>query len=72
MIPAGHQIAQEDHRGQRGHDLDHEHHGALDHQPRIEFCEGRTDGGHHDLRIEHRRDRHALIHFDDFHGRNSE
>jgi hypothetical protein len=60
-VTACHQFAQEDHRGQRGHDLDHEHHGVLDHQPRIELDKGRADRGDHDLRIKHRRDRHLLL-----------
>jgi hypothetical protein len=32
-----HQVAQEDHGGEGCDDLDHEHHGILDHQPRIEL-----------------------------------
>ena len=73
LLAAGHQIAQEDHGGQRGHDLDHEHHRVLDHHPRIELDEGRADRRQHDLRIEQRRDRHPLVQFlHDFHGRNSE
>src|SRR5664280_3873083 len=72
-LAAGHEITQEYHRGQRGHDFDHEHHRALDHDPGIELDEGRTDRGYHDLRVEHRRNRHPLIQLlDDFHGRNSE
>jgi len=57
FFAARHQIAQEDDRRQRGDHLNHEHHGALDHDPRIEFCQRRTDGRHYDLRVEHRRHR---------------
>ena len=72
VVAAREQVAQEDHRGQRGHDLDHEHHGTLDHQPRIELGEGCADRRDDDLRIKHRRNGHPLVEFlDDFHGRNS-
>ncbi|MGY3651716.1 hypothetical protein ACVWW2_007007 [Bradyrhizobium sp. LM4.3] len=48
-------IAQKDRRGERGHDLDHEHHRVLHHQPRIELGERGANRGHHDVRVEHRR-----------------
>src|SRR6185437_12993993 len=47
-------------------------HGVLDHQPRIQLDDGRTDGGHHDFRIDHRRDRRLPLQFNGFHGRSSE
>ena len=58
---AGDEIADEDHGGERGDDLDHEHHGVLDHQPRIELGKGRPDRGHDDLRIQHRRKRPSFF-----------
>jgi hypothetical protein len=70
-LAARDQIAQEDHGGERGDDLDHEHHGILDHQPWIEFCECRADRRHDDPGIEHRRSRHFFLQFHGFHGRNS-
>ncbi|MEH2595320.1 hypothetical protein V1278_002233 [Bradyrhizobium sp. AZCC 1577] len=71
VLAAGHQIAQEYHGRERGHDFDHEHHGVLHHQPRIEFCKGRPDCRQHDARIEHRRRRRLFLQFHGFHGRNS-
>ena len=38
------EIAQEDHGGERGNDLDHEHHRVLDQGPRIELGERGPDG----------------------------
>ena len=71
-IPAArNEVAQEDHSGERGHDLDHEHHRILDHQARIELGEGRADRGHDDLGIEHRRDGRAFLQFHGIHGGHS-
>ena len=60
ILSAGHQVAQEDDRRQRGNDFDHEHDGVLDQRARIELDEGRADGRPHDLRVEQGRGRHAL------------
>ena len=40
---AGRKVAHEDHGGERGDDLDHEHHWVLDHQARIELDERLPD-----------------------------
>ena len=60
VCAAGDEIADQDDRGQRGDDLEHEHHRILDQRPRIELDEGRADRRHHDLGIEQRRHRHPL------------
>ena len=57
---AGHDVADQHDGGERGDDLEHEHHRVLHQRARIELDEGRADRGHHDLRIEQGRDRHAL------------
>ena len=73
MFAAGEDVAQENHGGERGYDLDHEHHRVLDHGARIELGEGGADRRHHDLRVQHRGDRHALVGFmDGFHEGHSE
>src|SRR5262249_9344850 len=56
------------HGGQRGDDLEHEHHRILDQRARIELDESRADRRHHDLGIEQRRNRHALADIRGFHG----
>ena len=60
MAAAGHEIADENDRRQRRNDLEHEHDGILHERARIELDEGGADGRHDDLRIEQRRDGHAL------------
>src|SRR5262249_10259125 len=68
MLAAGDEVADQDHGGERGDDLEHEHHRVLDQRPRIELDEGRADRRNHDLGIEQRRDRHALADIRGFHG----
>jgi hypothetical protein len=60
MLAAGDEIADQNHRGQRRDDLEHEHHRILHQRPRIELDEGGADRRHDDLGIEQRRYRHAL------------
>ena len=43
LLAAGQPVADEDHCGQRRHDLDHEHDGVLHHGAGIELGEGRAD-----------------------------
>ena len=49
VLAAGDEVADQDDGGQRGDDLEHEHHRVLDQRPRIELDEGRADRRHHDL-----------------------
>ena len=67
ICAAGHEIAQEDDRGEDGHDLEHEHHRVLHQRPRVELREGRADRRHDDLGIEQRRGRRALARCGGFH-----
>ena len=60
MPAAGHQIANQDHRRERGDDFEHEHDRILHQRSRIELDEGGADRRHDDLWIEERRYRHAL------------
>jgi len=48
VLAAGGEVAQENDSGQRRHDLDHEHHGVLDHERRVELCERRPCRRSHD------------------------
>ena len=64
MLAAGEKIADQDHRGQRGDDLQHEHHWILDQRAWIELDECGADRGQDDLGIEQRRYRHALAQID--------
>ncbi len=57
---ARHQIADQNDRGQGGDDLEHEHHRVLHERAWIELDERGADRRQHDLRIEQRRNRHAL------------
>jgi hypothetical protein len=57
---AGHQIADQDDRDQRGDDLQHEHDRVLDQRARVELHAGRADRRPDDLGIEHGRYRHSL------------
>ena len=52
VLAAGREVAQEDHGGQRGDDLDHEHDRVLHHDPWIELGESGADRRHDDLRID--------------------
>ena len=47
-------IAQEDHGGERGDDLHHEHHRVLDHQARVELDERLPDRRQKDRGVQHR------------------
>ena len=67
VFAAGDEIADQDHRGQRGDDLEHEHHRVLHQRARIELDEGGADRRHDDLRIEQRRNGHALAQGRGFH-----
>ena len=46
VLAAGHEVAEEDDRRQRGDDLHHEHDRVLDQRPRIELDESRADRRH--------------------------
>ena len=67
VFAAGDEIADQDHRGQRSDDLEHEHHRVLHQRARIELDEGGADRRHDDLRIEQRRNGHALAQGRGFH-----
>ena len=67
MLAAVHPVADEDNGGERGDDLDHEHHRVLHHQARVELGEGRADCGHDDLGIGQRCDRRPLAQLRGFH-----
>jgi hypothetical protein len=60
ILPTSEQVADEDDRGQHGHDLEHEHDRIADQRARIELDESRTGRRQHDLGIEQRRGRRSL------------
>ena len=68
MASAREKIAQEQNRGQRRHDLHHEHHGIARHLARIELLERIQDRRKQDRRIRHRGGGHAIAVFCGVHG----